>query len=99
MAASTEGTNEFNEVRSDAPSGVADGPQTALAPVWARVVAFVAIIAGGLAGALVGGRFGDVGGRLGAHRAAAPAGRPMLADTATSGSVDASAGVPSSWLL
>ena len=40
--------------------GDAEGPQTALAPVWARAVAFAAIIAGGLAGALVGGRFGDV---------------------------------------
>ncbi|MEZ5380881.1 MAG: hypothetical protein R2754_03695 [Microthrixaceae bacterium] len=35
-------------------------PPTALTPVWARVVAFVSIIAGGLAGALVGGRFGEV---------------------------------------
>ena len=35
-------------------------PLTALAPVWMRVVAFVAIMVGGLGGALVGGRFGAV---------------------------------------
>lgn len=60
MAASSEGSDNSNSAPSGSPGGDAEGPQTALVPVWARAVAFAAIIAGGLAGALVGGRFGDV---------------------------------------
>lgn len=59
MAASSEGSDNSNSAPSGSPGGDAEGPQTALL-VWARAVAFAAIIAGGLAGALVGGRFGDV---------------------------------------
>ena len=54
---STDGPT--NDASGSPPDGT-DGPKTALAPVWARAVAFLAIIAGGLAGALVGGRFGAV---------------------------------------
>lgn len=60
MAASSEVPNPTADGSGGSPAGGADGPPTALAPVWARALAFVAIIVGGLAGALVGSRFGEV---------------------------------------
>ena len=57
MAASSELSGDGDDGLEGARG---NDPKTALAPVWARVVAFVAVIAIGLAGALVGGRFGDV---------------------------------------
>ena len=56
MSASSEGS----ETTSTGTDDVTDGPKTALAPVWARALAFVAVIVGGMAGAVVGSRFGAV---------------------------------------
>ena len=50
----------------DAPQGSSAPapatPETALPPVWARVLAFVAVLIGGAAGGFIGAAFGSLGG-------------------------------------
>ncbi|MFV0315685.1 MAG: hypothetical protein ACK5O2_01825 [Microthrixaceae bacterium] len=45
-----------------APRGLsATGPQSALPPLWARVVAFGSVLLGGAAGGFIGAAFGRLG--------------------------------------
>ncbi len=43
------------------PAGDAQGPQSALPPLWARVVAFVSVFVGAVAGGFIGAAFGELG--------------------------------------
>ncbi len=40
---------------------VSSGPETALPPLWARIVAFTSVLLGGTAGGLIGAAFGHLG--------------------------------------
>lgn len=53
----------MTDLSSTPPAGsAANGPDSALPSVTARVLAFAAIIVGGIAGGFIGYAFGDLGG-------------------------------------